>query len=99
MTRYRKKPVEIDAVQLTWQTWNEVCELVGEFPEGMKGIYLDAEGNQHDEFPGDPCGIGLVIPTLEGTMLAREDDWIIRGVQGELYPCKPEIFEATYEPA
>jgi hypothetical protein len=39
------------------------------------------------------------IQTLEGTMRADEGDWIIRGVKGELYPCKPDIFEATYEPA
>jgi hypothetical protein len=39
----------------------------------------------------------LVIPTLEGTMIAKSHDWIIRGVQGEVYPCKPDIFEATYE--
>ena len=41
---------------------------------------------------------GLYIPTLEGTMRADKGDWIIRGVKGELYPCKPDIFEATYEP-
>ncbi len=41
----------------------------------------------------------IVIETLEGTMLADIGDWIIRGVKGELYPCKPDIFEATYEPA
>jgi hypothetical protein len=45
------------------------------------------------------AGEGLRIRTLEGDMLAREGDYIIRGVAGELYPCKPEIFEATYEPA
>jgi len=39
------------------------------------------------------------IDTLEGVMTAKKGDWIIRGVQGELYPCKPDIFEATYEPA
>ena len=39
----------------------------------------------------------LVIPTLEGDMTARTGDWIIRGVKGEVYPCKPDIFEATYE--
>jgi len=37
------------------------------------------------------------IPTLEGVMTAQENDWIIKGVQGEFYPCKPDIFEATYE--
>lgn len=41
----------------------------------------------------------IAIETLEGTMRADVGDWIIRGVQGELYPCKPDIFEATYEPA
>lgn len=40
----------------------------------------------------------LLIATLEGTMEARSGDWIIRGVKGELYPCKPDIFAATYEP-
>lgn len=42
-------------------------------------------------------GDGIAIVTLEGTMRADVGDWIIRGVQGELYPCKPDIFEATYE--
>ena len=42
---------------------------------------------------------GLILRTLEGDMLARWGDWVIRGVKGEFYPCKPDIFEATYEPA
>lgn len=41
---------------------------------------------------------GCAIDTLEGVMLASPGDWIIRGVQGEFYPCKPDIFAATYEP-
>lgn len=41
---------------------------------------------------------GLAIKTLEGVMKAYPGDWIIKGVQGECYPCKPDIFEATYEP-
>ncbi|WP_422929019.1 hypothetical protein [Singulisphaera sp. PoT] len=41
----------------------------------------------------------LCIPTPEGVMLANPGDWIITGVKGEVYPCKPDIFEATYEPA
>jgi len=40
----------------------------------------------------------LLIPTLEGTLYAKEGDWIIRGVKGEIYPCKDDIFRATYEP-
>jgi len=42
--------------------------------------------------------VPVEIHTLEGTMLARPGDWIITGIKGELYPCKPDIFEATYEP-
>ncbi|MFF4346826.1 hypothetical protein [Streptomyces sp. NPDC001530] len=102
MAQYRKRPVEIEAVQLRWDTWSEVCEFVGEFPDGMRGVYVDENDKPRDDFPGDrPDGrvarIGLLIPTLEGTMLAVEDDWIIRGVKGELYPCKPDIFAVTYE--
>lgn len=48
-------------------------------------------------YEGDDT-IVLRINTLEGVMTARPGDWIIRGVQGEFYPCKPDIFEATYEP-
>ena len=44
-------------------------------------------------------GDSLLIKTPEGTMRADPGDWIIRGVKGEIYPCKPDIFEATYEPA
>lgn len=46
---------------------------------------------------GEPVDDGCKIPTLEGAMLASPGDWIIRGVQGEFYPCKPDIFAATYE--
>ena len=44
-------------------------------------------------------GRAIVIPTLEGNHLAQPGSWIIKGVQGEFYPCKPDIFEATYEAA
>jgi hypothetical protein len=43
-------------------------------------------------------GFTLLIPTLEGEMTAQKNDWIIRGMSGEIYPCKPDIFRATYEP-
>ena len=48
---------------------------------------------------GSATDEGCEIPTLEGVMLAQPGDWIIRGIQGEFYPCKPDIFAATYEPA
>jgi len=48
-------------------------------------------------FPYFNADNSLVIPTLEGEMKASKGDWIIKGVKGEFYPCKPDIFEATYE--
>lgn len=105
MARYRKKPIVIEAVQLRWDTWSEMCAHadVGRVSDGKpQGCYIDWEGNPTDSYPGDQDGrqarIGLYIPTLEGLMVGTEGDWIIRGVQGEIYPCKPDIFEATYEP-
>lgn len=95
MGKYRKRPVVVEAERLTWQTWSEVCDLIGEFPEGMTGVVLDEDGEVIEG--GGEGRIGLLIPTLEGTMLASEGDWIIKGVQGELYPCKHDIFVATYE--
>lgn len=109
--RFRKKPVEIEAVQLLWTTWNEMCDHadVGRLEDGKpQGCYVHPDGSATNEppFAGEDVPsifpdvrIGLHIPTLEGLMLGTEGDWIIRGVQGELYPCKPDIFEATYEPA
>jgi hypothetical protein len=100
MAKYRKKPVVIEAVQLTWENWNEICEFVGVGPEDDKpnGCYVDGEGQAHDTPPDNDARLGLLIPTLEGTMLGTEGDWIIKGVSGEVYPCKPDIFHQTYEP-
>lgn len=94
--KYRKKPVVIEAVQLTWPNWNEVCEFItNDFFGG--GVYLDEGGKAlPDNATSDR--LGLKIKTLEGEMLAAENDWIIKGVNGEFYPCKPDIFEKTYEP-
>lgn len=95
--KYRKKPIVIEAVQLLWQNWEDICVHagVGELVKGRpEGCYIDDKG----EITKDSTGrIGLAIPTLEGLMLGIEGDWIIKGVKSELYPCKPDIFEATYE--
>jgi hypothetical protein len=68
----------------------EAVQFVGDAIEGFEiiAVGLDELGNQH---------FNLVIPTLEGVMYASEGDWIITGVNGEKYPCKPDIFEKTYE--
>lgn len=84
--KYRKKPVVIDAFQFTGKNQFEVmrwCDAVHSGPA--------VTWEFHD-------GV-LDIPTMEGVMTANPNDWIIRGVKGEFYPCKPDIFEATYEPA
>ena len=88
---FRKKPVVIEAVQLRWDTWSEMCEhaCVGKLKDGRP------EGRSD---PNDADNMFLDIPTLEGLMTANKNDWVIKGVNGELYPCKPDIFEKTYEP-
>lgn len=98
--QYRKKPVVIEAMRLEPATWMEMCEFVGVDSEDGKphGCWLDADGKPHD-MPKDGLRIGLIIPTLEGEMIASEGDWVIRGVAGEFYPCRNDIFEATYEAA
>ena len=96
--KFRKKPVVIEAIQLLWENWGDICEFVGvgKAEEGFpSGCYVGEDGCQTTDCSGY---LGLTIPTLEGVMVARERDWIIRGVAGEFYPCKPDIFEATYEP-
>jgi hypothetical protein len=81
VAKYRKRPVVIDAVQFTGHNDSEIAEFVGK--------------NGHD--PVIAFGPTWEIHTLEGTMTANVGDWIIRGVAGEFYPCKPAIFDATYE--
>lgn len=86
--KFRKKPVIIEAIQLRWDTWNEMCDYVG------AGKLWD---NKPEGVTLSDNKIGLYIPTLEGLMLAEENDWVIKGIRGEIYPCKPDIFEETYE--
>lgn len=84
-TRYRKKPVVIEAMQVAYDNRYLVAEWCG-------GHAQDAAASGTIYAPGL-----LSIDTLEGTMWAAAGDYVIRGVQGEFYPCKPDIFEATYE--
>lgn len=84
MSRFRKKPVVIEARQLTAFNPHEIEKWIND--EGGKAWR-------------DPAWSGFVtISTLEGDHRAGSGDWIIRGVAGEFYPCKPDIFAATYEP-
>ena len=83
MTKYRKKPVVIDAVQ--WDGDMDTRLLLEEVMG--KKIHVDFKHPR----------LAIVISTLEGDMTALADDWIIKGVKGEFYPCKPDIFEMTYD--
>jgi len=84
--KFRKKPVVIEAVQFTGKNQREALSFV--YPNLSKVALSGAE----------IMGLPVVISTLEGDMTANPGDWIIKGVKGEFYPCKPDIFEATYEP-
>lgn len=103
MSRYRKKPVEIDAMQ--WRGSNPTGELRLSGREIVAWVN-DNGGEARYEQRSGVSGIGLsrigrpsiVVRTLEGWICASPGDYMIRGVQGEFYPCKPDIFEATYEP-
>lgn len=90
MARYSKKPVVIEAVQWTGKFYE--CD---EMPEWLVAAEAGATG-----CPGSIWRTGdrLRVGTLEGDHTAMPGDWIIQGVKGELYPCKPDIFAATYEP-
>ena len=84
--KYRKKPIVIEAVQFTGSNQSEVLRFC------RPGLTEDAyEGAQIMALP-------VVITTLEGDMTASPGDFIIKGVKGEFYPCKPDIFQASYEP-
>lgn len=95
--RYRKKPVEIEAMRLHAET--SETDFLDPNTRAHAEIAGWMLGNGFDGFRvhGNSRPHGLEIKTLEGTMLADPGDWIIRGVKGEFYPCKPDIFEATYE--
>ena len=87
--KFRKKPVVIEAVQI---------EKGMDIPEWLRNAYDDGDVDFGGLSPFIRNQPYFLVNTLEGTMLGDAGDWIIRGVQGELYPCKPDIFEATYEP-
>lgn len=84
MAKYRKKPVVIEAIQYTGDNFDEIKELTKDSPTNREVLLR-------------PASEKLVIRTLEGDMEADKGDFIIKGVQGEFYPCKLDIFEATYE--
>lgn len=87
LKRYRSKPVEIEAVQyeagFAWKL-EQLSQNIISSP-----ILEPREGNERGEY--------IQIKTLEGTMTAIPGDWIIKGTEGEFYPCKPSVFERKYK--
>lgn len=84
--KYRKKPVVIDAWQFTKEN----------FKEGSPKEFRHKDISLWSQYGGKV--IGGEIKTLEGKHEVSENDWIIKGIKGEFYPCKPDIFDMTYEP-
>lgn len=84
MSKYRKKPIVVEAMRLPLEGEDPSDELVDFLHSANRDIYSDYGG-------------GVAIKTLEGTMRGDPGDWIIKGVDGEFYPCKPDIFAQTYE--
>lgn len=86
--KYRKKPVIIEAFR--WTGGPDQTEDPDWICDAMRS------GSVRFDNPGTP-EVTLLIDTLEGTHRANQGDYIIQGIKGELHPCKPDIFEATYE--
>lgn len=101
MAKFRKKPVVIEAVQLHQAEWIEGGKLdngiFNEVPAWLEEAFSSM--TIHVEQPAQTDYCCLIITTLEGDHRATPGDWIIRGVAGEFYPCKHDIFAMTYEPA
>jgi len=102
MGKFRKRPVVIDAVHFTDEIardgWPErILEMIPWLAEacGRGDVFICRERLDHVPLP-PPF---LIINTLEGKLTGAPGDWIIRGVKGEVYACKPDVFAATYEPA
>lgn len=97
--KFRKKPVIIDATQwhkpdLTRGLFMEEKDELGVYLRQVPDAVLGGKGHGEQRFPQKPK---YIIDTLEGTHDVTDGDWIITGVKGEKYPCKPDIFEMTYE--
>lgn len=93
--KFTKKPVTIEAIQYTGDNLIDVISFTGIHPNFDKWFASMEDYVNHVRNDGNV----FKIFTLEGTMSAIPGDWIIKGVKGEFYPCKPDIFVATYDEA
>lgn len=86
------KQITVNALQLKWDTWNEMCDFA-EVPTKAVGVYVDKNGNALNGHKADAL-IGLSI--YKGKTIAKEGDWIIKDKKGDLHVCASDIFEKTY---
>ena len=100
MPQYRKRPIVVNAFQMESSVYNEELYWPKWIVEAFenKVMYYDMDSYIEDGNYINDGKYQVCIDTLEGIMYVDIDDWIIQGVQKELYPCKPDIFAATYEP-
>lgn len=101
MPQFRKKPVVIEAIQFVEVSRKQCLYGVAvQYNDGDIAAFMGQIIHMPTlPDPGNPAGRTVIeIPTLEGVMQANVGDWIIKGVNGEFYPCKPDIFDKTYEP-
>ncbi len=112
MAKYRKKPVEVEAVQVSWKTWDDVCGFIeahgctnrppatDDLPPEEASDTLGETG--HENLAGKTVSgyIRFELPTTPGEMAVfRHGDWVLPDSRpGTFYPVKPDVFEATYEP-
>lgn len=97
--RFRsKRSFTIEAIQLTHANLLLVHSFCGNIFDSNNPVrYVHSFSDRCEE--DSPFYLEATIPTPEGNLIARHGDWIIRGLKGELYPCKPDVFDAKYEPA
>lgn len=96
--KFRKKPVVIEAFQMTKERRQDNSEWPEWLHRGWNTDWNEPGAVSCEDYPNSDGTDRLQIWTLEGAHMVNWDDWIIQGVAGELYPCKPDIFDATYEP-
>lgn len=98
MAKYRVK-AEVEAIQLRWDTWNDVCVLIGKFDNSIRGMFIDPFGNAHEKYMGADARIGLrYINSAGNETIAVQDDWIIKGTTGRIFHCPAAEFKEKYEP-
>jgi hypothetical protein len=94
--KFRKKPVVVEAVKYCGGVDNNIDFILHLFPDiNLHISSISSVGSNPPDWAKKPDE--LYVETIEGWMKVKDGDWIIKGVKGEFYPCKPDIFEQTYE--